>query len=139
MKKVPQHGPPSPVFVVVSVLLIACTTGAGPRSRVVGVPAPRDRRRTSRLPAVITLLALRLTIGVASVFLTTAPSKKLRSGGAPLPGAVGMPVFNSAFEASISDPDRVSFDTGVSAAVAPTNTPVDPELRVTMFGPLPTN
>src|SRR5262252_9592946 len=107
MKNVPQHGPPSPVFVVVSVLFTACSNGAAPRSRVDGVPALRERRRTSRLPAVITLLPLRFTRGVASVFLTTAPSSKLRSGGAPFPDAVGTPVFNSAFEASISDPDKV--------------------------------
>src|SRR5213594_2688007 len=137
MKRVLQHGLPSPVFVVVSVLLVASSSGAAPRSRVVGAAALGDFRRLSRAPAVITLLPVRFTSGVASVFLTTAPSWKTRTVNAPLAGAVGSPLFSSAFEASISGPDSVSVDLGVPAAVAPTKTLFPEELRITMSGPLP--
>src|ERR1043166_3064464 len=95
MKRVLQHGLPRPVFVVVRVLLVACSNGAAPRSRVVGTAALGDFRRLSRAPAVITALPVRLTSGVASVFLTTAPSWKARTVNAPLAAAVGFPLFSS--------------------------------------------
>src|SRR5439155_18365793 len=129
MKRVLQHGLPSPVFVVVSVLLVASSSGAAPRSSVVGASALGDFRRLSRAPAVITSLPLRLTSGVASVFVTTAPSWKTRTVGALLADAAGSPLFSSAFEASIIDPDSVSLDTGVLAAVAPTKMLLPEEFR----------
>jgi hypothetical protein len=118
--KVPQHDAVTPETVV-SVLATASRRYASPRSRIDGEARLGERRRVSTLPAELSAVWSRTINGVASVFVTVAPSAMNRF---VLTFTPTVPLDTVAFTARISEPESVSDGAGLPAAVVATTTPV---------------